>query len=58
MDNHINSVSKSVRYDIRVLRHIRSCMFEDMAKMVACALVDSLDYANSVLYVLPRKKHF
>jgi len=56
MDDHINSVSRSVRYHIRALRHIRSSMFEDMAKMVACTLVDSrLVYANYVLYGLPRK---
>jgi len=50
MDNHVNSVSKSVHYNICALRHICPSISEDMAKM-ACALVGSiLDYANSVLY--------
>jgi len=50
MDNHVNAVTKSIHYHIRALRHIRSSISEDMAKMVASALVGSrLDYANSVL---------
>jgi len=49
MRNHVNAVCKSVHYHIRSLRHIRSSVSEDMAKMVACALVGSrLDYAKSV----------
>ena len=56
MDNHVNAVSKSIHYHIRALRHIRSSISEDMAKMVACALVGSrLDYANSVLYGTTQK---
>jgi len=36
---------------IRALKHIRSSLMIDMARTVACALVNSrLDYANSVLY--------
>ena len=51
MNNHVNAVCKSIHYHIRALRHIRSSISEDMAKMVACALVSSrLDYANSVLF--------
>ena len=35
---------------IRALKHIRSSLTADMAKTVACALVNSrLDYANSVM---------
>ena len=46
--NYVNSFCKSVHYHVRALRHIRSSISEDMAKMVACALVGSrLDYANS-----------
>jgi len=46
-DNRVYAVSKSVHYDIRALRHFHSSMSEDMAKMVACALVGSrLNYAN------------
>ena len=49
MNNHVNAVCKSIHYHIRALRHILSSISEDMAKMVACALVGSrLDYANSV----------
>jgi len=51
MNNHVNAVTKSIHYHIRALRHIRFSISEDMAKMVASALVGSrLDYANSVLY--------
>jgi len=57
MNNHLNAVCKSVHYHIRALRHIRSSISEDMAKMVACALVGSrLDYANSVLFGATQKK--
>ena len=56
MDNHTNSVCKSAHYHIHALRHIRSFISEDMAKMVACSLVGSrLDYANSVLYGTSQK---
>jgi len=51
MDNHVNSVSKSVHYHIHALRHIRLSISEDMAKTVACAL----DYANSILYSTTQK---
>ena len=58
MNNHVNAVCKSIYYHIRALRHIRSSISEDMAKMVACALVSSrLDYANSVLFGATHKKH-
>jgi len=51
MYNHTNSVNKSVHHHIRALRHIRSSIYEDIAKMVACVLIGSrIDYANSVLY--------
>ncbi len=48
---HVQNVCKSSYYHIRALKHIRSSLTADMAKTVACALVNSrLDYANSVLY--------
>ena len=51
MNNYANAVCKSVHYHIRALRHIPSSVSEDMAKMVACALVGSrLDYANSSIW--------
>ena len=52
MNNYVNAVCKSVH--IRALRHIRSSILEDMAKMVLCALVGSLvDY--SVLFEATQK---
>ena len=58
MNNHVNGVCKSIHYHIRALRHIHSSISEDMAKMVAFALVGSrLDYANSVLFGATPKKH-
>ena len=56
MNNHVSAVCKSVHYHISALRHIRSSISEDMAKMVVCAVVGSrLDYANSVLLEPLRK---
>jgi len=40
MNNHVNAVCKSVHYHIRALRHIRSSISKDMAKMIASVLVD------------------
>ena len=57
MNNYVSAVCKSIHYHICALRHIRSSISEDMAKMVACALVGSrLDYANSVLFGATQKK--
>ena len=41
-DNRINAVSKSIHIHMHLSRHIRSSVSEDMAKIVACALVGSL----------------
>ncbi len=50
-NKHVQSLCKSVNYHTRALRHIRSSLSTDMARTVACALVNSrLDYANSILY--------
>ena len=57
MSNHVNAVCKSIHYHIRSLRHIRSSISEDMAKMVACALVGSrLDYANGLITIAIRAR--
>ena len=49
--DHVQNVCKSANYHTRALRHIRSSLTTDMARTVACALVNSrFDYANSVLY--------
>ena len=56
MNNHDNAVCKSIHSHTRALRHIRSSISEDMAKMVVCAFVSSrLDYANSVLFGATQK---
>jgi len=56
MNNYVSAVCKSVHYHIRALCHICSSISEDMAKMVACALVSSrLDYANSILFGATQK---
>ena len=48
---HVQNICRSCNYHIRALRHIRSSLTTDMARTVACALVNSrLDYANSVLF--------
>jgi len=49
--NHVQNVCKSAQFHTRALRHIRSSLTMDMAKTVACALVNSrFDYCNSVLH--------
>ena len=37
MNNHVNVVCKSVHYRVRSLRHVRSSVSEEMAKMIVCA---------------------
>ena len=50
-DAHVHSVCKAAQYHTRDLRHIRSSLTTDIARTVACALVNSrLDYANSRPY--------
>ena len=51
---HVNSVSKSCHFHLRALRHIRSTLDLDAAKLIGHALVNSrLDYCNSILYGAP-----
>jgi len=50
MDNHVNAVSKFFYYHLCVLWDTDLFVSEDMAKMVACALVSHLGYTNFVLY--------
>ena len=51
---HVNSVSKSCHFHLRALRHIRSTLDLDAAKLIGHALVSSwLDYCNSILYRAP-----
>ena len=53
MDNHVNAVTKSIHYHIRALRHIHFSISEDMAKMVASALVGFAWTMPSLSYMAP-----
>ena len=55
-DDRAKSVCKNSYYHIWTLRHIRPMLTEDIAKSVACSLVNArLDYANSVLFGVTSK---
>jgi len=48
---HVQNICKLSYYHIQALKHIRSSLTIDIARTVACALVNSrLGYVNSVLY--------
>jgi hypothetical protein len=50
-DEQVDNVCKSVYFYIRVLRHIREMLPDDVAKTVACSIVSPrLDYCNSLYY--------
>ena len=50
-NSHVDNVCKAAHFHIRALRHIRGCIDEETAGMVASSMVGSrLDYFNSVLY--------
>ena len=49
-DKHVSEICKASYFHIRALRHIRSSLITEAAKMVAVAIVGSrLDYCNSLL---------
>ena len=49
-DKHVSEICKASYFHIRALRHIRSSLTTEAAKMVAVAIVGSrLDYCNSLL---------
>jgi retron-type reverse transcriptase len=51
---HVNQVSQSCYYHLKALRHIRHCLDNHTASLIAHALISSrLDYANSVLFGAP-----
>ena len=55
LGQHVQNVCRTSQHHTRALRHIRSALTADMARTVACALVNSrLDYANAVLYKTSR----
>jgi len=52
--DHVTSVVKSCNYHIQALRHIRPIITRDVARTLACSLINSrLDYCNSLLYGAP-----
>jgi len=51
---HVNQVSQSCYYHMKALRHIRHCLDDQTASLIAHALISSrLDYANSLLLGSP-----
>jgi len=57
LGEHVQNVCRTSQYHFRALRHIRSSLTADLARTVACALVNSrLHYANAVLYKTSRAK--
>ena len=50
-NTHVDNACKAAHFQIRALRHIRGCIDEETACMVASSMVGSrLDYCNSVLH--------
>jgi len=51
LNNHVSSLSRSIHFYTRALRHIRPAVTESMAASLGASLVQSrLDYANSIMY--------
>ena len=51
---HVNQVSQSCYYHMKALRHIRHCLDDQTASLIAHALISSrLGYANSILLGSP-----
>jgi len=51
LNKHVSSLSRSIHFYIRALRHIRPALTESMTASLGASLVQSrLDYANSVMY--------
>jgi len=50
MDAHVSEVVRGCNYHIRALRHIRPCLTDESARIIACGLIGArLDYCNSLL---------
>ena len=50
-NKHVSSLSPSIHFYTRALRHIRPALSESMATTLGASLVQSrLDYANSIMY--------
>jgi len=51
LNKHVCSLSRSIHFYTRALRHIRPALSESMAATLGASLVQSrLDYANSIMY--------
>jgi len=51
LNKHVSSLSHSIHFYTRALRHIRPALTESMAASLGAALVQlRLDYANSIMY--------
>ena len=51
LNKHVSSLSRSIHFYTRALRHIRPALTESMAASLGASLVQSrLDYANSIMY--------
>ena len=49
-DNHVAAVMKACYFHMCALKHIRSSLPDEIAKMVACSIISSrLDYCNALL---------
>jgi len=47
---------KNCNYHLQALRHIRASVTDEVAKMVACSIIDSrIDYCNSLFYGMTDK---
>jgi len=51
LNKHVSSLSRSIHFYTRALRHFRPALSESMAAILGSSLVQSrLDYANSITY--------
>jgi len=50
-DRHVADICKASYFHIRAFHHVQNSMLDDVAKLVACRIVQSrLDYCNSLYY--------
>ena len=53
LNKHVSSLSRSIHFYTRALRHIRPALSESVAATLGASLVQSrLDYTNSIMYGL------
>jgi len=50
-NQHVNNIVKNCDYHLQALRHIRSLVTDEVAKMMACSVIGSRIYnCNSLFY--------